>query len=207
MWRGIFLMASVCMSSIAVADVDDEDCGTLANAFGPFDYRTADDALRHKVEDFHFTPKVERLVEGQSGTIPSDLDYTLRVFPNHPRALLALVNYAVREKKTRFAGNRHSVECWFQRAFTFQPEDGMPHAVYGYYLSRQQKHKEAAAELEKAVSLGLDTGNVNYNLGLAYFEIGAFDLAVKHAQRAYSLGFQLPGLKKKLIKSGHWPNQ
>ena len=60
----------------------------LHNAFGPFDYRTATKDKLKLVESYHFTPKVESLIGGQSGTLGADIDYTLRAFPNHPRALL-----------------------------------------------------------------------------------------------------------------------
>lgn len=73
-------------------------CGSLQNAFGPFDYRDPEargEPLR-LVESAHFTPSVESLVKGNSGTVAGDLDYTLRAFPNHHRALYSVAQYAFR---------------------------------------------------------------------------------------------------------------
>ncbi len=39
------------------------------------------------VERSHFTPKVERLIGGERGTLAGDIAYTLNAFPNHRRAL------------------------------------------------------------------------------------------------------------------------
>src|SRR5262245_56299958 len=58
-------------------------------AAGPADYRIASDYLIRLVENAHFTPDVEMLNRGKSSTVGGDLAYTLRVFPNHPRALKA----------------------------------------------------------------------------------------------------------------------
>lgn len=65
-------------------------CGSLQNAFGPFDYR--DPAARAEslqvVERYHFTADVEMLRRGKaSANVLDDLNYTLRAFPNHHRAL------------------------------------------------------------------------------------------------------------------------
>ena len=43
------------------AEVNDFVCGSLANAYGPFDYRS-DKTQLPVVDHFHFTPQVENLV-------------------------------------------------------------------------------------------------------------------------------------------------
>src|SRR3990170_454495 len=56
----------------------------------PPDYRFERGKLA-VVEKRHFTPKVERLISGESNSKPGpDIGYTLNKFPNHHRALLAL---------------------------------------------------------------------------------------------------------------------
>lgn len=85
-------------------------CGSLENAYGPFDYTNPDD-FKNKlplVEIAHFTPKVEGLMGGKSGYLWGDLDYTLRAFPNHHRALYAFVRYEIREReKARAKGETY----------------------------------------------------------------------------------------------------
>ena len=72
-------------------------CGVLQNAYGPFDYR---DPVSKRdnlpiVESFHFTPDVESLRHGRSGSVLGDLRYTLRAFPNHHRALKSMARYGL----------------------------------------------------------------------------------------------------------------
>jgi len=50
----------------------------------------------------------------------------------------------------------------------------------------------------------LEDGNFHYNLGLAFLDVGDTELALKHAKRAYALGYRLPGLKSRLEKLGKW---
>src|SRR5437868_1067555 len=70
------------------------DCGSLDNpSYGPFDYRTATAYQKQLVEIIgaHFTSSVESLQHGNTAPIGGELDYTLRAFPNHRRALLAMI--------------------------------------------------------------------------------------------------------------------
>lgn len=78
------------------------ECYGGGQGFGPFDYTDPETARPgkygqspplHLVEIAHFTPEVEHLVRGKSGAIYGDLDYTLRAFPNHHRALWSMVRY------------------------------------------------------------------------------------------------------------------
>jgi tetratricopeptide (TPR) repeat protein len=191
-------------STTAFGAVDDEDCGTLANAFGPFDYRTAGRDKIEIVESHHFTPKVENLVAGQEGRLEGDISYTLRAFPNHHRALLSMARLMLRERKTKLPSSPYSIDCWFKRAMQFQEDDGQVHAIYGYYLSRVGKLKESAQAFRDAIELGLDSANVHYNLGLVLLDLKDYDGALVHAKKAYELGFQLPGLRNKLREAGRW---
>src|SRR4029078_4759000 len=87
----IVLLASLAGIAPAVAsDVDDFKCGPLKppGQFGPYDYRTANKDVKEIVEIAHFSRENELIMRGTSTTLPGpDLDYTLRAFPNHARAL------------------------------------------------------------------------------------------------------------------------
>lgn len=180
-------------------------CGSLENGYGPYDYRTAGKDKLELVEGAHFLPFVEQLVRGNTSSGPGgDIDYTLRAFPNHHRALLSMMNLARRDKSDRPGGVRYSVACWLDRAERFRPDDGMVKVLSGIYLLRQGKNQEAVAKMEEARALGLDDANFHYNLGLAYFEVSDFDKALASAHRAYALGFQLPGLRDMLKRAGRW---
>jgi hypothetical protein len=184
---------------------ENRSCGTLKNAYGPFDYRTATREQKDLVETFHFTPDVESLKRGASGAYPGhDIDYTLRAYPNHARALASMSRLMEREKREKPTGAKYSVQCYFERALQFQPDDGAVRGVYGYHLLRQGDRQGAIREMLMAIEFGGGTSSVHYNLGLAYFDLGDFPSSLHHAKRAYALGFPLPGLRDKLRKLGKW---
>ncbi len=180
-----------------------EECGSLQNAYGPFDYWSDKDKLGI-VEGAHFTPDVENLVKGQSGDLGRDIDYTLRAFPNHPRALFTVVRFGEKSKKERPRGVRYTVRCYLERAIRFRPNDATARMIYGIYLVNHKKNTEALAQLEVAKEHAGDNANLHYNLGLLYFDLGKYDKALKHAHVAYRMGFNLPGLRGKLEKEGKW---
>lgn len=178
-------------------------CGPLSNAYGPYDYWTDFDKLV-QVEQHHFTPEVETLRKGRSGSLGGDLDYTLRASPNHPRALVAMMKLAEKQQQPRPSDANYTIECYFDRAIRFRPKDGMVRLIYAGYLSKHGQNAEGLKQLEIAAESGLDTGNFHYNLGLAYFEAKEYEKSLRAAHRAYALGFNLPGLKAKLQKAGKW---
>ena len=180
-----------------------EICGDLENGYGPFDFWT-DKGKLPIVESHHFTPQVEQLVRGQSSYIGDDIAYTLHAFPNHPRALMAMMNLGIKEKAAKARGARYSVECYFDRAIRFRPKDPMVRMIYANFLSRNGKKNDAVKQLEFAQEGGLSNPNMEYNMGLAYFDVGDFEKSLFHAQRAYQGGFDLPGLKRKLMHAGKW---
>lgn len=181
-------------------------CGDLRGAYGPFDYRkraTLPFEL-DVVERVHFTPDIENGIKGNTGTIGGDLSYTLVAWPNHHRALVSMSATALRTKSVHLAGAKYPVECWFNRALRFAPDDGTVHAIYASYLFAKERTDQGFSELKQAADLEPENPVINYNLGLAYFKHKDYDLALKHAQKAYSLNYPLPGLKKKLIGAGKW---
>jgi Tfp pilus assembly protein PilF len=181
-------------------------CGDLENAYGPFDYANSSERQRNLpvVEKHHFTPNVEKLVNGNSGPLGGELDYTLRAFPNHPRALAALANLAVRDKTVKPVGAKYSVECYFERAIRFKRNDPAVRMVYGTYLLQRGEPDKAIYQLNVAVNLQPEDPNINYNLGLLYLKKKDYEQAKTYAKKAYDLGFPLPGLKNQLIQAGKW---
>jgi len=180
-------------------------CGDLANAFGPFDYRSASEEDRRLVNGAHFTQQVETLQSGKTTNWPGgDIDYTLRAFPNHPRALLSMMNLSFKEKRNKPNGAHWPVECYFDRAERFRGDDAYVKVLYGIYLLKVGRNQEAISKLEAAERLEPDDPNLYYNLGLAYFDLKQYDRALHYAHEAYSLRFPLPGLREKLKRVGAW---
>lgn len=183
-------------------------CGELRgpDIYGPYDYLNRFSLKQHLdlVEGMHFTPEIENLVRGRTGTIGGDLSYTLHAFPNHHRALTALAKLSIRDKTTHPPGLKYPVECYFERAIRFRSDDGIVRMIYGGYLSKVGKPNQAIEQLEIAVKLQPDNATAHYNLGLLYFDKKDYSKAKMHAERAYALDFPLPGLRNKLKKAGKW---
>jgi tetratricopeptide (TPR) repeat protein len=179
-------------------------CGGLENAYGPYDYRTDLDKLGI-VERFHFGADVESLRAGMTThKIGGDISYTLRAFPNHHRALHSIARLALKEKTARPRGSKYTVDCWFERATRFRPDDGMVPLTYGIYLFQLGKKGEALKMLEAAEQRGESGANFHYNIGLVYADLAHYDKALAHAHQAYAQGFNLPGLRNKLERAGKW---
>lgn len=191
--------------SPAYADEAYNECGGFGGHYGPFDYRSASQDQRELVEKYHFTPRVENLIGGSTGMTPgADLEYTLRAFPNHPRALMSVIKLGEKQKREKPREMSYTVACWLERAERFRPDDGMVKAVHGIYLIRSGQPGKGAEKLQAALELSGDNANIYYNLGLAYFELKQFEKSLECAQRAYALGFPLPGLREKLKREGKW---
>lgn len=181
------------------------DCLDFTDAFGPFDYRTATAEQKLLVEGAHFTRGVESLITPKSSIyFGADIDYTLRAFPNHPRALMAMVRLSAREKREKPNGARYTIDCYFDRALQFAPDDPNVRLVYGIYLLRKDDARGAVQQMEQAQERGLKDPNLDYNLGLAYLELGDYEKSLDHAKRAYAMGYPLPWLRDKLKAGGHW---
>ena len=202
------LAIRVVAEGTAPEGMDVPGCGSLANGYGPYDYTNATH-VRDKlpiVETYHFDKGVEAL-KGQEGSGASeggDLDYTLRAFPNHHRALDAMGRYQLQLKQSPVPGAHYTAECYFERAMAFAPDDGVTRMVYAIYLTRKGDRDAALTRYLEAEKLIPESSELHYNLGLLYTSMERYDDAVTQAQKAYAGGFPLPGLKNKLIRLGVW---
>jgi tetratricopeptide (TPR) repeat protein len=202
--RKLALVLLLCCAGAAHADMP-AFCGELTNGFGPYDYRNPDDRKNlGVVEKHHFNAQVEMLTKGVTGSLGSDIDYTLRAFPNHLRALGALGRLAIRDKSAKPIGANYTVECYFDRALRFRPKDGLVYMAYGDYLSRLGQESKAIEMIQKSIELEPFNATAYYNLGLIYLKKKDYDQALGYAQKAYEMGFPLPGLKKQLVQAGKW---
>lgn len=208
MSRLIALTLAGLMSSTNAWSID--ACGDLANHFGPFDYINPEHRAEKQgfnleiVEKHHFSHKVESLQGGQTSTAGGDMGYTLRVWPNHHRALLALSKLALKQKTERPDGSSLPMDCWFDRAKRMSPSDGMVYAIYATYLAKRNRRQEAIENAEEAFNLQPDSKNVNYNIAVAYMDVKEYDKAMKHAKKAEELGHPLKGVKNRLRELKVW---
>lgn len=181
-------------------------CGDLENAYGPYDYRRRAEFQENfrLVEHGHFSPDVENGIRGKTSTIGGDLSYTLRAIPNHHRALNTLAVVALRDKTLELKGMGYPVECWYDRAIRFTPDDTTVYVTYGSYLFARGKTSDAIKIFKEGLSYAPDHPTLNYNLGLAYLKQQNYPKAQEHGKKAYQLGFPLQGLKNKLVALKQW---
>lgn len=197
------LFASTMWTTRAYSQVDSNSCGPIANYYGPFDYRTQRDKLKI-VEEYHFTPAVEALISGKSGAIDGDISYTLLTSPNHHRALIAMTRLAEKMKMPKLLNAAYSVDCYYDRAIRFKPDDTIVRILYSQYLHRHDRANEATQHLDIAVGYAKDNAFSHYNIGLAYFDLGQFDKALVQAHRAMALGFDRTELTDRLKGANKW---
>lgn len=192
-------------SSSVFAQSDGGSCGPLSNGNnGPFDYRTDRDKYLI-VTGAHFRPEVEMLVRGTTGEGPGgDLSYTLRAIPNNHRALIAMMRLGEKVKKPQPSGSQYTVECWFDRAIRFRPDDSIVRMIYSTYLNKNGRTTEATSQLEIATSFAKDNAFTHYNIGLHYFDLQNYDKALIQAHKAIELGFIQTALRDKLQSVGKW---
>lgn len=198
--RSLALAAILC--AMALPASAKTYCGTLTGR--EYDYRVGPEYMLDLVNDRHFTEDVEQGVRGSSGQLGDDLEYTLRVFPNHQRALSTLLRIAQRYPAGVVPGAKLPTECFFERAVRVFPNDATAWLMYARYAYMFGRDAQAVSMLEKALELSPDDPTINYNLGLAYARQEKYAQALPYAQKAYALQFPLPGLKQMLVKAGKW---
>lgn len=212
---GLCLALAWSWPALARVESGSIDCGSVVRDAagpdsGPYDYRTAPPDKRRQVEKSYFQPLSQPLgAPPQAGResrekIAADLDAMLELFPNHPRALMAMADLARQENTDHPRGSRYSMGCWYDRAVRFAPSDVQVRLAYGYWLAKQGERAAATEQLDKVSAEAQESETLSYNLGLAYCEAREYDKALKAAHRAYALGHTLPGLRNRLISAGKW---
>ena len=188
----------------ALAQSGNGACGSLKASYGPYDYRTDRDKLPI-VEGAHFTAEVEALIRGTTSRLPGgDIAYTLRAIPNNHRALLAMMRLGEKEKTPQPSGSTYTIECWFERAVLFRPDDGIVRMIYSSYLNSKGRSPDATRQLEIANNYAKDSAFTHYNIGLHYFDMKNYDKALDQAHKAIELGFPQTVLRDKLQAVGKW---
>jgi len=179
-------------------------CGSLENHYGPFDYRTASKQQKSLVEDNHFTPSIESLIKDHDTPFAVDISYTLRVFPNHHRALVTMQRLADREKVDKPASAQWPMACYYERAIRYQPNDTMARMLFAVYLTKRNQIADASRQLDEVVKLADDNPFTHYNAGLIFLDMKNYDRALAQAHLAAKLGFTRPELKDRLVAEGKW---
>lgn len=173
--------------------------------YGPFDYTKRDFHPKDLflVESRHFTFDDQNL---KGLEFPGNLDYTLRAFPNHHKALFSLTILQSRIQSTKNHKNPmpRAIECYFLRAINYSPKDSNAYLLYGILLHKNNMLEQAFNAYSTAEKLNKNSIQIKYNLGLLLVDMNKFEDAKLYAKQCYLHGFPLQGLKNKLKNAGYW---
>lgn len=179
-------------------------CAGLARAQGNegYDYfrkyNTPPKDLLYNVEKYHLYEGITKLGRHEYKYAQADFGFMLNYFPNHPRALLLMMD-------TLFQSKRPALfDQYITRAIDMFPDTPSSYVVLGIYKHRLGRYQEAIAPYEHALELKPDYSDAHYNLALTYIELNQLEKANQHAQRAYALGYPLPGLRARLQQMKAW---
>lgn len=145
-------------------------------------------------------------MRGESGYLAQDLSYLMRTSPNHHRGLIAIMRFVQREKSSQPLHLQYSIDCYFDRATRFAPDDTVVRVLFARHLAETARKDEALRQLVAAAQHANENALTHFNIGLAYFDLGLFDEALKHAHLARSLGLARTELEEKLRSNGRWRN-
>jgi tetratricopeptide (TPR) repeat protein len=172
-----------------------------------YDYNSADDVKHFRNIEYNHKFAPDSPTQGPEAASTPDVVFVLGYVPNHHRGLNHLARLSLQMKMPMPPWAKMSVECWLIRATVFKPDDGVVWQIYGTYLARLGFVDEAIEKLRRASELLPNAPVISYNLGLMLFEKGDFGGAMEQAKLAYAGGVELPGLRDKLKRAGHWKGE
>ena len=180
-------------------------CTGAGEGYGPFDYLLRSQYSKELilVESAHFTPNVENLISGSTGSLTADLGYTLRAWPNHHRALNSVVRLRVRMGSNFPRSGDPPAECYLQRAINYSRKDSTAQMLYAMLLHRMSQNEKALQYYQAAENLSPNDVQIKYNMGLLLCDMGRYQEAKSLANEVYAQGYPLPGLRRRLSAKGY----
>ena len=139
--------------------------------------------LVRSVEIHHNKLAYEHIRNGRYDYALNELKYTLRMFPNHPRALQLLTVVASVTKSKTLAVS------YFEQAVTLYPQYALTQAQYGHYLATTGDLENGIQKLRHAVEMDSKLTAGYVWLARAYEEKGDFESAREAGARAKELGY------------------
>ncbi len=185
-------------------------CQGSNQGFGPYDYSNKKHRKKHLpiVENYHFTPEIQQLIRGKTGSVLGDINYTIMAFPNHYKALTALMYYDSIFQSEIIAKKKRAIspplECYFQRAMNFVSKDATLKMLYAGYLKKKNKIELATQFYEKAIELAPKQLRFRYIYAMFLMDQKQYNPAVEQAKIIYEKHYPDQKLKKALIKLGKW---
>lgn len=189
-------------------DLTGAPCQELGQGYGPYDYTNPNHRGHNLeiVEGGHFNKDVEMLIKGKTSSNPwPDIQYTIKAFPNHHRALYAMMRYQLQNSNLKGAIKPAPAECYFQRAIKFKPDDYRVMQLYANYLIKKGYPELAVKTYNRALKIKNAPPEINYSLGLLLLKMNKLDEAVEQAKIAYDGGIKKSKLARKLKEVNRWP--
>lgn len=196
--------------------------------FGPFDYydtRTTPTKAYALVESAHLGPKTQLMLrQGDKCGYWGDLDYTLRAFPNHPKALTMMAQFLKTNVACSIAGpasgssstldlvdqiehggwEGRTMEYYFETAIRYRPQYTETRVLYARALAGAGKHDDAVKRLQETLKQDPRSSAAHYELGVLLLAKGDKQSALQHARKAYQLGKPPAALREQLVAAGVW---
>ena len=208
------LVALIAGGSIALA----QECGPvpLPGAAGPYDYVDAKYSWNlNDISQNHWVPAQQELAAKRVQYALRELNFLLIRVPNHYPGLFELgrieQHYPGISYDPSLTGSKDimffppTAECYFDRALRYRPNDPTLRMLFGLYYHKSKHLEKALAQYQKAEIMDPESSEIQNNLGLVYFDLKDYESSIRHAQKAYKLGYPLAGLRKKLKAAGKWP--
>lgn len=124
-----------------------------------------------------------------------------RIDSGAPRYSLVAAYYG---KALFLSGNKDAAVSIWTSGIQNRPSAAESYLAMAEALLSEDKNKEALDILLRYDEVNQNTSaEVEYFLGHTYFELGRYEEARKHADKAYALGYPLPGLRNKLRRIQH----
>ena len=152
------------------------------------------------VESYHLAPCQQKLRARDWVRAKAECDFILKIFPNHPTALLLVAEICEQWK----SGPCLLLDDIFDRAVAINPKAATTFVVQGIHYNRIKRYTTAIDRFKTALALDPNSLNAHYNLALTYVDTKQYDLANLHAQRAYALGATPEGLRNRLKQAAQW---
>ncbi len=219
--------------STAVYGAVDDGPDDVDGQFGPYDYYRPPAEPRGAialVEREHLGFKVaEQMFKKDYCGYYLNLDYTLRAFPNHPKALPMMAKFLESHstcppsRKTEVTveaaaialesgtWQERNMEYYYGTAIHFVTEDtrvipkhAETHVLYGDWLRKNGEYGKAQKQYETALALKPGSADAHYGMGLMYLDQNNSAKAAEYAKKAYTLGKPPAELRDRLVASGVW---
>lgn len=218
--HALLALSAVAACGASLAQALPANCGRVNDhGYGPYDYRawkdlpthdvvTGELTPLHMVEGAHFLESCEALIWcKRGGAIGADLAYTLGAFPNHHRALVAMMRYGERTRQAKPPDAKFTVDCYFRRAVAWRPDDAIARMIYITYLIDNKRQPEAREHLKEAAKHVGDNPFTQFNLGMVALDLNEVDVAVEAARQSYGRGMPRPQLRERLQALSRWNDE